>query len=219
MTSCRTWNQSQDVNALLTPASYWHYNHNDQSRQVAPLNGGFRSSHSMLSLQPESDSNSSRQVTFGSSVPMNAWIAKLRVFGCKCFPCLHPYKASKLDIKSLPCIFVGYSVQRGSYLYLVLANRQIFSSRDIVFDELDFSLNTSLFEGMHCNEISDLGKILVGNFGNRVNSSSSPTSVPSPDKIPNVNIDLPPQVSDLATRPNYLPGSDSGCVDTSATET
>lgn len=34
---------------------------------------------------------------------------KLRSFGCLCYPWLKPYTSHKLDPKSKPCIFIGYS--------------------------------------------------------------------------------------------------------------
>ncbi|OMP03343.1 Reverse transcriptase, RNA-dependent DNA polymerase [Corchorus capsularis] len=43
---------------------------------------------------------------------------KLRVFGCLCFPWLRPYANSKLEPRSKPCLFVGYSSNRAAYLCL-----------------------------------------------------------------------------------------------------
>lgn len=86
-----------------------------------------------------------------------------------------------------------------------------------MFDELDFSFNTFLFKGTHCNEVSYLGKISVTDFGHRIDSSCSANPIVSPDKIPNVNMELPLEVTPLASRSNDLP--DSGCDDTSATNT
>lgn len=41
---------------------------------------------------------------------------KLRVFDCLCFPWLRPYTQNKLDHRSLPCIFLGYSITQSAYL-------------------------------------------------------------------------------------------------------
>lgn len=40
---------------------------------------------------------------------------KLRVFGCSCFPWLRPYTSHKLDAKSTPCVFLGYSITQSAY--------------------------------------------------------------------------------------------------------
>ncbi|KAM2554344.1 hypothetical protein TB2_018473 [Malus domestica] len=39
----------------------------------------------------------------------------LKVFGCRCFPWLKPYTSSKLDLKSKPCVFLGYSLNHKGY--------------------------------------------------------------------------------------------------------
>lgn len=36
--------------------------------------------------------------------------SKLKVFGCLCYPWLSPYTYHKLDSKSQPCVFLGYSL-------------------------------------------------------------------------------------------------------------
>jgi len=43
---------------------------------------------------------------------------KLRSFGCLCYPWLRPYTAHKLDPRSKPCIFLGYSLSQSAYLCL-----------------------------------------------------------------------------------------------------
>ena len=42
--------------------------------------------------------------------------SKHQVFGCLCFPWLHPYSSHKLDPKSSPCIFVEYSLTQSAFL-------------------------------------------------------------------------------------------------------
>ena len=40
---------------------------------------------------------------------------KLRTFGCLCYPWLRPYAPNKLDNRSTPCIFIGYSLTQSAY--------------------------------------------------------------------------------------------------------
>ncbi|CAN1817778.1 Retrovirus-related Pol polyprotein from transposon RE1, partial [Linum perenne] len=50
----------------------------------------------------------------------------LRVFGCLCFPWLKPYAAHKLDAKSAPCVFLGYSTRHKGYYCLNLHTQKLF---------------------------------------------------------------------------------------------
>lgn len=40
---------------------------------------------------------------------------KLRTFGCLCYPWLRPYAPNKLEFRSMPCVFVGYSLTQSAY--------------------------------------------------------------------------------------------------------
>jgi IS30 family transposase len=42
--------------------------------------------------------------------------AKLCIFGCLCYPWLRSYSAHKLDVRSKPCIFLGYSLSQSAYI-------------------------------------------------------------------------------------------------------
>lgn len=60
---------------------------------------------------------------------------KLRVFGCLCFPWLKPYTKNKLENRSLPCIFMGYSLTQSAYLCLHLPTGCMYVSRHVQFVE------------------------------------------------------------------------------------
>lgn len=60
---------------------------------------------------------------------------KLRVFGCLCFPWIRPYASHKLDAKSIPCVFLGYSIMQCAYFFLDRSTSRIYTSRHVVFHE------------------------------------------------------------------------------------
>jgi len=62
----------------------------------------------------------------------------LRTFGCLCFPFLRPYHAHKLDFRSFPCVFLGYSSSHVGYRCLDLESHRIYFSRHVHFHETVF---------------------------------------------------------------------------------
>lgn len=60
---------------------------------------------------------------------------KLRVFGCLYYPWLKPYNIGKLQVKSSPCIFLGYSDHQSSFICLDIISKRIFLSRHVKFFE------------------------------------------------------------------------------------
>lgn len=66
----------------------------------------------------------------------------LRAFGCLCFPCLRPYRQHKLDYRSTPCIFLGYSLSHKGYRCLSISSGHLYISRHVVFDESVFPYAT-----------------------------------------------------------------------------
>jgi histone deacetylase 1/2 len=59
----------------------------------------------------------------------------LRTFGCFCFPSLRPYHAHKLDFRSSPCVFLGYSSSHLGYHCLDLESDRIYVSYHVRFHE------------------------------------------------------------------------------------
>lgn len=61
----------------------------------------------------------------------------LKTFGCLCFPNLKPYNKNKLQFKSVPCVFLGYSLQHKGYKCQDHAGK-IYISRRMLFNESIF---------------------------------------------------------------------------------
>lgn len=70
------------------------------------------------------------------NVPPN--YSMLKIFGCACWPHLRPYNKHKLEFRSKPCVFLGYSSLHKGYKCLDLDSSRVYISRDVVFDEIVF---------------------------------------------------------------------------------
>jgi hypothetical protein len=62
----------------------------------------------------------------------------LKIFGCACWPHLRPYNKHKLEFRSKPCVFLGYSSLHKGYKCLDMETGRVYISRDVIFDEADF---------------------------------------------------------------------------------
>ena len=56
---------------------------------------------------------------------------KLKTFGCLCFPWLKPYTHNKLEQKSEPCVFLGYSLTQSAYICYNFKTNKIHHSRHV----------------------------------------------------------------------------------------
>ncbi|KAA3465059.1 Retrovirus-related Pol polyprotein from transposon TNT 1-94 [Gossypium australe] len=65
----------------------------------------------------------------------------LRVFGCLCFPNLRPYNTHKLQFRSTPCTFLGYSPSHKGY-HCQDGNGKVYISRHVTFLESSFRFKT-----------------------------------------------------------------------------
>lgn len=68
---------------------------------------------------------------------------KIRVFGSLCFPWLRPYTSHKLEDRSTPCAFIGYSQTQSAYLCLEPNTGRVYVSRHVRFDEKVFPFKTN----------------------------------------------------------------------------
>jgi len=76
-----------------------------------------------------------------SKTPQEAWsgrkpdVSNLRVFGCKAFAHVPDEKRTKLESKSMPCVFLGYYEGTKTYRLMCLETKRIIKSRDVMFIE------------------------------------------------------------------------------------
>jgi hypothetical protein len=59
----------------------------------------------------------------------------LKVFSCKTFAHIPDEKRSKLESKSIPCVFLGYYEGTKAYCLMCVESKKIVKSRDVVFLE------------------------------------------------------------------------------------
>jgi hypothetical protein len=69
-------------------------------------------------------------------------ILHLHSFGCLCFPWLKPYTKNKLQPRSTPCIFIGYSSSQYAYHCLDPISEKIYTSRHVSFFDHQFPYKT-----------------------------------------------------------------------------
>jgi len=79
---------------------------------------------------------SPHELVFGSSPSLDF----LRVFGCSL---LSLFGRSKLDYKSVCCVFIGYSANHKGYYCLEPHSGRLFISRHVKFNELHFPFKTA----------------------------------------------------------------------------
>lgn len=65
---------------------------------------------------------------------------QLKMFGCLCYPWLRPYITYKLQPRSTPCIFLGYSTTQSAYKCLDSSSNRLYTSHHVKFVENVFPL-------------------------------------------------------------------------------
>jgi hypothetical protein len=90
---------------------------------------------------------------FESKTPQEAWIGRkpnvshLRVFGYKTFAHIPNEKRSKLESKSMPCVFLRYCERTKAYRSMCVETERIIKSQDVVFLK-----GTEKVKGVHHNK-------------------------------------------------------------------
>ncbi|KAF2318246.1 hypothetical protein GH714_003527 [Hevea brasiliensis] len=122
-------------------------------------------------------------------------LSSLRTFGCLCYPYLRPYNKHKLENRSSPCIFLGYSlVHKGYKCYDFLAKR-LYISRHVVFDEHNFPFKSL--------------KVQDNNVPESVHSSRGILGPPPVHLLPKVSSQREPNVVSNTEIISVASGSDS----------
>jgi len=80
------------------------------------------------------DHMSPHELAFGSSPNYDF----LRVFGCSCYPLLSPFGRTKLEYKSIYCVFLGFSANHKGYCCLEPHSGRLYISRHVKFNEQHF---------------------------------------------------------------------------------
>ncbi|GJV06067.1 putative RNA-directed DNA polymerase [Tanacetum coccineum] len=71
----------------------------------------------------------------GMEVGKDVSYRHLRVFGCKAFVHIPKDERSKLDVKTKPCVFLGYGQDEFRYRLYDPVQKRLVRSRDVVFEE------------------------------------------------------------------------------------
>lgn len=87
--------------------------------------------------------NCSFTSALSNTTPFELWtgmkpdIRNLRIFGCPAYSHIPEEKRTKLDTKTLKCIFIGYSETTGTKGYRLFdpTTKRVFTSRDVIFYE------------------------------------------------------------------------------------
>ena len=118
---------------------------------------------------------------------------KLRTFGCLCLPWLKPYHTHKLQPKSVPCVFLGYSNTQSAYLCFHLPTQRLYISWYVTFGENTFPLQNII------NQPTSKTSLPV----------APPVSAPLLQLVPPTNLVLPAPVSIIHQEELSLPASNS----------
>ncbi|KAJ1695555.1 hypothetical protein LUZ63_012253 [Rhynchospora breviuscula] len=85
----------------------------------------------------------------------------LRVIGCLCFPHTRHYNSNKLQLRSMPCVLLGYATTQKGYRCLHVDTNRIFTSISVQFDEHTFPFAASSNSSLPLSEEADSNSIML----------------------------------------------------------
>ncbi|KAJ0099515.1 hypothetical protein Patl1_20748 [Pistacia atlantica] len=158
------------------PLSYWPY--------------AFQTVTYRINRQPTPllQNKSPFEVLFGQ----RANYLKLRKFGCLCYPLTRPYNAHKLQPKSIPCIFIGYSQTENAYKCMDPLTGQIYVSRHVTFHELQSPIFPNLTHDPRSRERPPADPHFFFKYNSCPNSFSFAPSISEPSRSPDHSSHPPP---------------------------
>jgi len=100
------------------PSKFWHF--------------AFDTAVYLINRMPSS--NTARTSPFEFLFKRTPNYTFLRVFGCQCFPHLRPYNPHKMDFRSTPFTFLGYSTPHHGYRCFDHAIERLYIARHVRFN-------------------------------------------------------------------------------------
>ncbi|KAJ3704083.1 hypothetical protein LUZ61_007788 [Rhynchospora tenuis] len=134
--------------------------------------------------------------------------SQLKVLGCLCFPYTRPYNKNKLEPRSLPCIFIGYTSAQKGYMCLHVPTNRVYVSRHVEFDEESYPFqqnqkhnNTSVTEATVQSSLQLLQPIIPLEPISTTQPTTSNNVVPSNNSPPQpVLPSIPDNTTSTATQ-------------------
>ncbi|PKA63925.1 Retrovirus-related Pol polyprotein from transposon TNT 1-94 [Apostasia shenzhenica] len=131
--------------------------------------------------------------SFSSNLP-------LKVFGCSSFVHIHQQHRTKLDPKSLKCIFLGYSSNQKGYKCYSPITRKVYNSMDVTFFENQSYFPKSEIQGENSREyqiwdlLQDTQAVLPSTEDTQAvfpSTEPNPDTQPTPLEEPNSATEVP----------------------------
>ncbi|KAL4581705.1 hypothetical protein LXL04_006232 [Taraxacum kok-saghyz] len=130
----------------------------------------------------------------------------LKTFACLCFPFLRPYNSHKIDFRSKPCVFIGYSASHKGYLCYHQPTSRIYIARHVVFDEDVFPYTSPILSSTP-NSSSPSTSTSMTILHQAEIPSPSPLPINTPTSTPSVSLHTPTSTSSSTststTNPHY----------------
>ena len=145
--------------------------------------------------------------------------SKLKVFGCLCFPWLTPYAHNKLQPKSQPCVFLGYSPNQSAYICFNPKTSKIYTSCHVEFIEDQFPYSSK--PTPHQTRAQDSNSILspptfvvtnqsiTTHHNSSTNTLASDTPISHSHSLYHLPENSPPPSPQNTSSPNLIPQSSS----------